>query len=140
MRKMLNTLAVIGAVAAVMAGTSTANAESRIVPVAGESGLYEVSGPGAAILGWNNCADGQTCFFQYKNGGGLLWVVPSCWKNEVPGAFDNKASSVWNKGGGAVDLYYNHGYTGYLGTTARWWQGDLAASHDDRLSSVDVRC
>ncbi|MFE2638349.1 peptidase inhibitor family I36 protein [Streptomyces scopuliridis] len=133
-------MAALGAVVAAVVSTPTAQAESRMTPVAGEEGLYEISGPDAGILAWSNCLDGQTCFFQDSNGGGVLWVVPTCWKNEVPSAFDNRASSVWNKGGGPVDLFYNHGWTGYLGTVPHWWQGNLALEHNDRLSSVDVRC
>ncbi|MEU8889425.1 hypothetical protein [Streptomyces sp. NPDC048442] len=78
------------------------------------------------------------CFFQYKNGGGLLWVVPSCGKNPVPGVL--RPSSVWNKGGSLVDLYSSAGPAEYLGTVPRGWQGDLSLEQHHRVGSVDVRC
>ncbi|MFE1414269.1 peptidase inhibitor family I36 protein [Streptomyces sp. NPDC058746] len=140
------TLAVSGLVATgggATAATATAPApaaEGKITPIAGEPGLYRITGSDVGILAWNNCQDGQTCFFQNSNGEGILWVVPSCWKNKVPSAFDNRASSVWNRGGGPVAVYYNTDWTGYLTTYGRWWQGNIALEHNDRISSVDVLC
>ncbi|GAB2898488.1 peptidase inhibitor family I36 protein [Streptomyces mayteni] len=140
MGRKMAVLAVLGAVVAALGSTPSVQAESRIAAVAGEEGLYEVSGPDAETLAWSNCKDGQTCFFEHTNGGGVLWVVPTCWRNNVPTSFNDLASSVWNKGGGPVDLFADTNSGGYLGTTSQGWQGNLRAEHNDRLSSVDVRC
>ncbi|MGG8406994.1 peptidase inhibitor family I36 protein [Streptomyces sp. 12297] len=141
MRKSIAALAVTATVAAVVVGgTSAASADTRVVKDSTVAGLYHLSGENVGALAYDNCLNGQTCFFQYTGGGGILWVVPSCGRNKVPSAFNDKASSAWNKGGGPADLFYNTDYTGFLGTMPWGFRGDLRADHQDRLSSLVVNC
>ncbi|MER7768823.1 peptidase inhibitor family I36 protein [Kitasatospora sp. NPDC096140] len=126
--------------ASVLAAAPSASAGTAVTAVAGEPGLYRVTGPDALDSAWDLCKDGQTCFWQNANAGGWIWIVPYCGLNDVPDWFDDRASSVWNRGGGPADIYAGSDYSGFMGTVPRWWQGNLASAHNDRLSAVNVRC
>ena len=62
----------------------------------------------AAPADWADCRAGYSCYFTHADGGTPMWVAPS------PGCFDlgrmnppfnDRISSVWNRGGGYVDMY-----------------------------------
>ncbi|MFH8794830.1 peptidase inhibitor family I36 protein [Streptomyces sp. NPDC017941] len=89
--------------------------------------------------GYARCGAG-TCLFQLSAGEGLFWVVPSCGRHKVPSYLDGKTTSAWNRTPTPVILYDGGSYTGRLGTMPGHFQGDLAAHHDNKVSSVDAAC
>ncbi|MEU5289296.1 peptidase inhibitor family I36 protein [Streptomyces sp. CA-278952] len=144
MRKKLAALASIAALATALALPGAASAaETKVTPVAGVEGLYKITGPDEAAIqaaGYERCGAG-TCFFQLTNGTGeLMWIVPSCGRHQVPGYFDGKATSAWNRTGTAIILYDGGGYTSRLGSMPGWFQGNLNSAHDNKMSSVDAAC
>ncbi|MET8829843.1 peptidase inhibitor family I36 protein [Streptomyces sp. NPDC004610] len=96
-------------------------------------------GPVPAHRAWSECGSGS-CFFPNDNGGGWLWVVPSCGHHPVPGWFQDRASSAWNRTPTRIHIYKHTDYGGYLGTVPAWFQGNLASADEDVMSSVFADC
>ncbi|CAL9334207.1 peptidase inhibitor family I36 protein [Streptomyces sp. enrichment culture] len=140
MRKRIAALAAAtAAVFALAAPTAASAEETRVTEVPGVAGLYWLSGGDYGTRAWSECGSGS-CFFQNSNGGGWLWVVPSCGHHVVPSWFQDRASSAWNRTSTPIHLYRHSDYTGYLGTVPAGFQGNLAAAHNDVLSSVFAAC
>ncbi|MFJ2744967.1 peptidase inhibitor family I36 protein [Streptomyces sp. NPDC087440] len=144
-RGKLTTFAVVGAVAAMLAVTPTAGAETRITPVAGQPGVYTVTGPDAAIKRYDWCQNGETCFFSEADGGGIgsgtkaFWRAP-CGYSVAPNDFRNRATSAWNRRNAAAEIFYYPDWTGSMGVIPGGWQGNLAPEDNDGMDSVYVYC
>jgi hypothetical protein len=57
---------------------------------------------------WADCRSGNSCYFQNAEGGTPVWVAPSpgCFNlGEMNPPFNDRISSVWNRGGGLVNMY-----------------------------------
>ncbi|WP_125262732.1 peptidase inhibitor family I36 protein [Streptomyces alboflavus] len=136
--------ALVGVAALVMAlitPTVASAAETRFTEVPGVEGLYRVTGTDgdrAVRDAYDRCGAG-TCFFQHYNGEGLIWIVPSCGRHQVPGYLDGKATSAWNKTSTTVILYDGI-YSGRLGPMPGGFKGNLDPRHDNKMSSVDAAC
>ncbi|MCB5165396.1 peptidase inhibitor family I36 protein [Streptomyces bambusae] len=147
MNKRLAALAVAAAaVVGLAAPTATATAAGRtsgaattVTRTAGPSDVRWYSGGDFEAKAYSDCGGGS-CFFQNAGGGGWLWIVPSCGHHVVPSWFDDRASSAWNRTPTRIHIYSGGNYTGYMGTVPGWFQGGLAAAHNDRMSSVFADC
>ena len=62
----------------------------------------------AGTYAWDNCRDNYSCYFQDADGGTPMWEAPSagCFDlGRMNPPFNDRISSVWNRGNGAVDMY-----------------------------------
>lgn len=90
-------------VAAVAAGALSAMAVSMVGAQAAPTGTADV-GPFA----WENCLAGTSCYFTHPDGGTPMWVAPGpgCHDlGKLNPPFNDRISSVWNRGGSRVDMY-----------------------------------
>lgn len=141
-------LAAFAAAGALLGGATTATAapapdgartsHTRITPVRGSEGVYKYAGGDFRAAAWNNCRG--TCFYSEWRGEGYLWTVPSCGRHDVPPWFNDLASSAWNRTPTTILLFEDIGTGIYMGPMPGWFQGNLDAAHDNRLSSVDALC
>ncbi|MEU5772317.1 peptidase inhibitor family I36 protein [Streptomyces venezuelae] len=138
-KRIAATVAAMAAAFALAAPTAASAEESSVTEMPGVEGLYWVSGKDYGAWAWSECGSGS-CFFQNSNGGGWLWVVPSCGHHKVPSWFEDRASSAWNRTPTRIHIYKHSDYSGYLGTVPGWFQGNLASGHNDVMSAVFADC
>ncbi|MFJ4686985.1 peptidase inhibitor family I36 protein [Streptomyces sp. NPDC091377] len=132
-------IAATAAVCALAAPTAAGAEETRVTKVQGVAGLYWLSGGDYGTRAWSECGSGS-CFFRDDNGGGWLWVVPSCGHHAVPAWFEDRASSAWNRTPTRIHIYKHSDYSGYLGTVPAWFKGNLASADEDVMSAVFADC
>lgn len=89
--------------AAVVAGMLCALTVSVAGAQAAPSGTADV-GPSA----WEDCRAGFSCYFTHPYGGTPMWTAPGpgCHNlGTMNPPFNDRISSIWNRGAGRVDLY-----------------------------------
>ncbi|MEU9417927.1 peptidase inhibitor family I36 protein [Streptomyces sp. NPDC048272] len=100
------------------------------------------NGTDAEIKAWDNCIHGQACLFQNSNGGGTMWVVPSC--NVVynlDSSINNRASSLWNRAGSPLSVYNGNNGNTMLGSYGAFGPPiNLPGNFNDKISSVYAPC
>ncbi len=143
-------LAAMGAtlVLASTMGTAFAQDQTRSSSAATAAGSNRVvqplyfSGPDAAIKAWDQCQHGQACLFQNSNGGGTLWVVPSCnqiWNLDA--SMNNRTSSLWNRAGSTLNVYNGNGGNTFLASYGKFGPPiNLPGTFNDKISSVYAPC
>lgn len=110
-------------------------------------GLLSMAGvmaaPGTASAStYADCQAGKSCYFTDANGSGDMWVAPSagCWNlGNMNPPFNDRISSVWNRGGAVVHMYNWVGY---------WaWEADVQIGQqwtvyggDSRNDVIDEVC
>ncbi|GCE00330.1 peptidase inhibitor family I36 protein [Embleya hyalina] len=71
-------------------------------------GMSLAPGTASARGGYDRCTSGYSCYFSDTEGGGDLWYAPGpgCWNlGTWNPPFNDRISSVWNRGGGVVHMY-----------------------------------
>jgi hypothetical protein len=96
------------------------------------------------IRDWD-CSPGYSCYYDGRNGTGWRWVAPSCgWFDlgRMRPPFNDRISSIWNRGGGAIDLYNWDGRSRwiYLGTVPIGARGNLPPQIDNIVDAVRIAC
>jgi hypothetical protein len=92
--------AVASAVLLGVAG-SAAGAQAAPSPSASEGGH-------ASVQAWSDCPAGYSCYFTANEGGNPVWLAPSpgCFDlGQQSPAYNDRISSVWNRGGSTVNMY-----------------------------------
>ncbi|MET7503253.1 peptidase inhibitor family I36 protein [Streptomyces microflavus] len=99
-------------------------------------------GTDAGIEAWDNCLHGQACLFQNSNGGGTMWVVPSCNRvYNLSSSMNNRASSLWNRAGSPLNVYNGNDGNTMLGSYGAYGPPiNLPTSFNDKISSVYAPC
>ncbi|MDJ0465495.1 peptidase inhibitor family I36 protein [Streptomyces sp. H27-C3] len=99
-------------------------------------------GVDAGIKAWDNCLHGQACLFQNSNGGGTMWVVPSCGVvYNLNSSINNRSSSLWNRAGSSLNVYNGNNGNTMLGSYGAFGPPiNLPASFNDKISSVYAPC
>ncbi len=98
--------------------------------------------PSTTAGGYDRCPSGSSCYFSNANGNGDMWRAPSsaCFNlGTMNPPFNDRISSVWNRGGNVVHMY---------NWTGSWdWVDDVqvgqkwsVGSGDHRNDKVDMVC
>ncbi|MCX5078584.1 peptidase inhibitor family I36 protein [Streptomyces sp. NBC_00424] len=146
------TLAAVGATLLLASTMGTALAQdqtqtgsSSATAPAGDSQVIKpvhFSGADARIKAWDQCHHGQACLFQNSDGGGSMWVVPSCnqiWNLDP--SMNNRTSSLWNRAGSTLNVYNGNGGNTMLGSYGAFGPPiNLPGSFNDKISSVYAPC
>ncbi|MFB7475258.1 peptidase inhibitor family I36 protein [Kitasatospora sp. NPDC056184] len=132
----LMTALVLGIGGAAEAATTT---QTTVTPVPGTDSVYKYEGGDFGAQAYNDCGGG-TCFFSEFDGGGYLWIVPSCGRHNVPTWFNDLATSAWNRTSVTVNIFQDSNQRGYLGPMPGWFKGNLYIGHNNKMSSVDSLC
>ncbi|MGK5627486.1 peptidase inhibitor family I36 protein [Streptomyces sp. URMC 123] len=131
--------ATLAAPAAVAAPDPQTTEKTRVTRVPGTEGVYQYTGGDYRAQAWDDCRSG-TCFWTEFEGVGHMWTVPSCGRHNVPGDFNDRLSSVWNKTSSVINIFQDANQGGYLGPVPPGWRGNLHPAHNERMSSVDAVC
>ncbi|MEV0260539.1 peptidase inhibitor family I36 protein [Streptomyces sp. NPDC050617] len=106
-------------------------------------GATATSAPAAtAASGYDRCPSGSSCYFSNANGNGDMWRAPSsaCFNlGTMNPPFNDRISSVWNRGGNVVHMYNWTGTWTWLDDVQvgqKWSVG----SGDHRNDKVDMVC
>ncbi|GAA2800749.1 peptidase inhibitor family I36 protein [Kitasatospora aburaviensis] len=96
----------------------------------------------AGIQDWDNCKHGQACLWQGMNGLGGMEPVPWCNRVYNLSTLSNRVSALWNRTGGALDLWDGFDGTGeFLGSyPAYGLPVNVPVWINDRTSSVVGHC
>ncbi|MEU4541037.1 peptidase inhibitor family I36 protein [Streptosporangium sp. NPDC023825] len=101
-------------------------------------GLATTPAP-ASALAWE-CASGYSCYYDSANGVNRIWIAPSggkCFDLGTMGLND-RVSSVYNRGNGAVHLYNWLGYWDYLESVPRGSTRNLGSASSNKVDRVCV--
>ncbi|MCC5578590.1 peptidase inhibitor family I36 protein [Microtetraspora sp. AC03309] len=93
----------------------------------------------ASALSWD-CASGHSCYYDGANGVNRIWIAPSggkCFNLGTMGLND-RISSIYNRGNGAVHLYNWVGYWDYLGSVPRNAAFNLASAVNNKTDRVCI--
>lgn len=100
------------------------------------------AGTASAATGYDRCPAGYSCYFTDADGGGDMWKAPSasCFNlGTMNPPFNDRISSVWNRGGAVVHMY------NWTGTWS--WVDDVQVGQkwsvgwgDSRNDVVDMVC
>ncbi|MGW6285966.1 MULTISPECIES: peptidase inhibitor family I36 protein [unclassified Streptomyces] len=139
-------LLLASAVGSASAQDRTQAAGSPVAPatVTGSNVIEPVQykGTDVGITAWDNCLHGQACLFQNSNGGGTMWVVPSCGVvYNLNASMNNRTSSLWNRAGSTLNIYNGNGGATMLGSYGAYGPPiNLPSNFNDKISSVYAPC
>jgi hypothetical protein len=123
-----------------VAGAADSRATAPL-PVPAVKKYLKLERPAVSTLAWE-CDGGYSCYFDGANGTSRFWVAPRGGEFFDLGSFsppqNDKMTSVWNGGGGDVDLYDWRGYWAYVGTVGVGTYGNLRSDINNIVDGVLV--
>jgi len=97
-----------------------------------------VATPNAALANYDECPQGNICFFDGHDGTGAMLPLPPVQRTHIGDGWNDRASSVWNRSGDVLCIWTDVDYSGLHYLIGAGQKQELLFSYDKAVSSFSI--